>query len=289
VRKVFFNSRGLRAGWRLLIFVGIFVGLGFLANWIVPKIFHIKQRPSLDPVGTISDELQALIQALVATWIMARIERRRFADYGIPVRNAFGRDFWVGVTWGLASPSLLIGLVAAFGGYRILGLAIHGGALLYFLGVWIIANLLIGFSEELQFRAYLLATLADGIGFWAAAILLSIGFGALHYFLKPHERWEDFVSTGLLSLFVCLTLRRTGSLAFAIGFHATFDFANLFVWSGPNAGDYAVGHLLDTRWQGPQWLTGGPLGPEASWMVFVVIAPMFWIFNRCYLHKKFPC
>ena len=62
-------------------------------------------------------------------------------------------------------------MIAAFGGYRILGLAIHGGALLNFLGVWIIANLLIGFSEELQFRAYFLATLADGIGFWAAAIL----------------------------------------------------------------------------------------------------------------------
>src|SRR5437667_310909 len=106
MRKLLFNFRGLRAGWRLLIFVGIFVGL-----------------------------------------------------------------------------------------------ALHGGVLWYFASLWIIANLLIGFSEELQFRAYLLATLAEGIGFWAAAILLSIGFGALHYFLKPHECWEDFASTGLLSLF----------------------------------------------------------------------------------------
>ncbi len=209
----------------------------------------------------ISNDLLDLILALVATWIMARIERRRFADYGIPVGNAFGRDYWVGLAWGLGSTSLLIGLIAAFGGYRILGLAIHGGALWHFLVLWIIANLLIGFAEEIQFRGYLLATLADGIGFWAAAILLSIGFGALHYFLKPHERWEDFASTGLLGLFMCLTLRRTGSLAFAIGFHAAFDFANLFLWSGQNAGEYAVGHLLETRWQGPQWLTGGFLGP----------------------------
>ncbi len=99
---------------------------------------------------------------------------------------------------------------------------------------------------------------------------------------------EDFVSTGLLGLFVCLTLRRTGSLAFAIGFHAAFDLANVFVWSGQNAGEYAVGHLLETRWQGSQWLTGGLLGPEASWMVFVVIVLMFWIFDRCYRHKRFP-
>lgn len=288
MRKIFLNPRGLRAGWRLLIFVGIFFALQFAVNWIVTKVFHPPQVAFLDPIGLSVEDLLALIEVVIATWVMGRIEHRRFAEYGIPVRNAFGRDFWIGSLWGLGSTSLVIGLIAAFGGYRIVGLAIHGGAFWYFLGLWIIANLMIGFGEELSFRGYLLATLADGIGFWAAAILLSIGFGALHYFLKPHERWEDFASTGLIGLFVCLTLRRTGSLAFAIGFHAAFDFANLFVWSGQNAGEYAVGHLLETSWQGPQWLTGGLLGPEASRMVFVMIALMFWIFDRSYREKKFP-
>jgi len=288
MRKIFLNPRGLRAGWRLLIFVGIFFALQFALNWIVTKVFHPPQLAFLDPIGLSVEDLLALIEVVIATWVMGRIEHRRFAEYGIPVRNAFGRDFWIGSLWGLGSTSLVIGLIAAFGGYRIVGLAIHGGAFWYFLGLWIIANLCIGFGEELSFRAYLLTTLADGIGFWPAAILLSIGFGALHYFLKPHERWEDFASTGLLGLFVCLSLRRTGSLAFAIGFHAAFDFANLFVWSGQNAGEYAVGHLLETSWQGPQWLTGGLLGPEASRMVFVVIALMFWIFDRSYREKKSP-
>jgi CAAX protease family protein len=288
MRRIFLNPRGLRAGWRLGIFVGIFIGLAYLVDWLVVHAFHFGRRPNLDPIGIISEEFQSLVQVVLATWIMARIERCRFADYGIPVRNAFGRDFWVGAVWGLASTSLLIALIAAFGGYRILGLAIHGGAVWHLTLVWMIANLLIGFAEELQFRGYIFATLADGIGFWAAAILISGGFGALHYFLKPHERWEDFASTGLLGLFMCLTLRRTGSLAFAIGFHAAFDFANLFVWSGQNAGQYAVGHLLETRWQGPSWLTGGLLGPEASRFVFVVIALMFAIFHRTYREKKFP-
>lgn len=287
VRKIFLNPRGLRAGWRLLIFVAIFFCLGYAGNGIVTRLLHLQPRSFLDPIGLISGELQGLIGVLIATWIMARIEHRSFADYGIPTRNAFGRNFWIGLVWGFLSTTLLVGLIAAFGGYRILGLAIHGGALWYFLVLWIIANLLIGFSEELQFRAYILATLSDGIGFWAAAILLSIGFGALHYFGKPHERWEDFASTGLLGLFMCLTLRRTGSLAFAIGWHAAFDFANLFVWSGQNAGQYATGHLLDTRWEGPDWLTGGLLGPEASWMVFVVTALLFGVFSWRYRIARF--
>ncbi len=282
------NSRGLRAGWRLLIFIGTFVCLAFLMDWIVLKVFHPQPRSFLDPVGMMSQELQTLIQVLAATWIMARIERRGFLGYGIPAQKPLGRDFQVGLLWGITSTSLLVGLIAAFGGYRIAGLAIHAGTLWYFLGLWVIANLLIGFAEELQFRAYLLSTLADGIGFWAAAIVLSTGFGALHYFLKPHERWEDFASTGLLGLFMCLTVRRTGTLAFAIGFHAAFDFANLFLWSGQNAGEYAVGHLLEALWAGPQWLTGGLLGPEASWMMFVVVALMFVLFQRWYPHRKFP-
>jgi hypothetical protein len=289
MRTVFFNARGLRAGWRLLIFVAIFAALSFATDWAITKVFHPKERAFLDPVSFIEAESISLILVLIATWIMGRIERRPFQDYGIPLlRGAFGRHFWAGAIWGIGSTSLLIGLIAVFGGYHIVGLAIHGPTLWYFTAMWLVASLLIGFAEELQFRAYLLATTADGIGFWAAAIVLSAGFGALHYFFKAHERWEDFASTGLLGLFMCFTLRRTGSLAFAIGFHAAFDFANLFVWSGQNAGEYAVGHLLQANWQGPQWITGGLLGPEASRLVFPVIAVMFVVFDRFYRRAKFP-
>jgi hypothetical protein len=56
MRKVFLNSRGLRAGWRLLIFVGMFAGLAFLADWTISKIFQPKQRSFLDPVGTDYEE-----------------------------------------------------------------------------------------------------------------------------------------------------------------------------------------------------------------------------------------
>lgn len=289
LRTIFFNSRGLRAGWRLLIFVAIVLTLSFLADLVTTKIIHVNERAFLDPVSFIYAESQGLVLVLVVTWIMSRIERRCFVAYGIPsVPEAFGRNLWIGVVWGIASTSAVIALIATLGGYRIHGLAIHGATLWYFTLLWLIASVLIGFAEEFQFRAYLLATLADGIGFWSAAIGLSIGFGALHYFFKPHERWEDFASTALLGLFMCFTLRRTGSLAFAIGFHAAFDFANLFVFSGQNAGEFAVGHLVDTTWQGPDWLTGGLLGPEASWMVFPVIAAMFALFAKLYPRVRFP-
>jgi len=93
MKKIFCSAGGLRSGWRLLIFVGLFVTLGFMAKWSVhriPAVSRILQLPFLHPVGLIWDELEGLLQVGIATWIMARIERRRLASYGIPLRNAFG-------------------------------------------------------------------------------------------------------------------------------------------------------------------------------------------------------
>jgi len=61
------------------------------------------------------------------------------------------------------------------------------------------------------------------------------------------ENVADALSVGLIGLFLCLTVRRTGTLWFAIGFHFAFDFAALSLLGAPNTGNMgkaAEGHLL---------------------------------------------
>jgi uncharacterized protein len=145
-----------------------------------------------------------------------------------------------------------------------------------------------GLSEEITFRGYFLYTLADGIGFWAAAIINAIGFGALHYFTKPNERWEDWVAVTLLTIFITLALRRTGSLAFPIGMHAAFDFMFLYVFSGMNGGYFGVGRLLHADFPGSIRATGGPLGPEASWFCFPVVIAAIALLHWTYRQAKWP-
>lgn len=266
----------LRPGWRLLIWLAIYIGVMILVGLIVFELIHPRERAFLDPSRLIvGDLLLTLIPALVATAVLATVEGRSFADYYVPGRGLFAGPFWWGLLWGVLSISLLVGLIALRGGYRIDGLAATDRSLLYGLLLWVAASLTIGIVEEFTFRAYILRTLAEGIGFWPAAVLLSLGFGALHYFTKPYERWEDFASTGLLGLFLCFTIRRTRTIAFAVGWHAAFDWGSMYLYSGRNAGEFAVRHLLATRWTGPDWLTGGRLGPEASWFVFFIIALLF--------------
>lgn len=288
MKRVFHNGRELRAGWRLLLFCILVFAIGSVARAGRERI-PLEGYHGLHPTLFIVSDAFLLAVALVATWIMGRFEGRSFATYGIPViRELVGRKFWMGAIWGFAMPSAIILLIFLGGGYHVNGLNLTGAALLKYAGLWILANLLIGTSEEILFRGYFLYTLADGIGFWAAAILESIGFGALHYFTKPYERWEDWVAVTLITIFITLALRRTGSLAFPIGMHAAFDLGFIYIFSGRNGGDFAVGKLLDAQFPGPNWLTGGMLGPEASWFTFVVAIVATLLLHRIYREARWP-
>ncbi len=289
-RGIFRGPHGARAGWRLLLFlviaIGLFTGMQY-AILLAVRRSGMKPPDGLSPVVLGISDLVVLLATVIATLIMARLERRRLRDYGLPGRTAFAGEFWGGCLFGFAAVTLLIVLIWIFGGYSFGTLAIHGRTLVLFVVLWAIASLLIGFAEEFFFRGYPQFTLSTGIGFWPAAFLISFLFGALHYFTKPHERWPDWACTSLLALLLCLMLRRTGDLRFPIGMHAGFDFGAIFIYSGPNGGELAHGRLLSASFHGPMWLTGGPLGPEASLLVFPVIALMFVVFHWLYREARF--
>jgi len=85
-------------------------------------------------------------------------------------------------------------------------------------------------------------------------------------------------------LFLCFTLARTGDLWLAVGYHAAFDYAALVVLASPNTGmppgGRVPGHLFETRFSGPTWLTGGDCGLEASLFMFPALALLFFLFDR---------
>jgi len=279
IKAIFIGPMGLRSGWRLLIFIligfAVQTGLQEIVGLILDARGIAVPEEGLHSAVFLGEDAITLIAVVIATWVMARAEHRKFTDYGLPGKNAFGRRFWEGAVFGFAGVTLLILLIFLAGGYSFGSLALHGAPLVRATVLWLLASLAIGFAEEYLFRGYPQFILAQGMGFWPAAFLISFLFGALHYFSKPFERWPDWASTSLLALLICLTLRRTGDLRFAIGFHAAFDFAAIFVYSGPNGGQLAPDRLLTATFHGADWLTGGKLGPEASHFVFTVIAVLF--------------
>ena len=203
------------------------------------------------------------------------------ASLRIAGRQAFGKRFWTGAVWGFAGISALMFALLAFGGFEFGHVVLHGVRFAKFAAFWALFFLLVGLFEEFWLRGYSQFTLARGIGFWPAAVALSCGFGLIHL-RNEGEHWNGALGAAVIGLFFCLTLRRTGSLWFAVGFHAAWDWGLTFFYSVPDSGTVWPGHLLNSSLHGPHWLTGGSVGPEGSLLCFVLIALIWMAFARVY-------
>jgi uncharacterized protein len=174
------------------------------------------------------------------------------------------------------------------GGMQVRGFANVGASLALAALAWAAANICVGLAEELWFRGYLLQTLGKSIGFWNAAIVISLLFTADHYFFKAGENIWDVITLMSLSLLLCYSVRKTGSLWFAVGFHTAFDYMQLFVIGTPNGARVPQGRLLDSSFEGPAWLTGGVLGTEASFLMYPAIALLWAYVWRRYRYSQLP-
>jgi membrane protease YdiL (CAAX protease family) len=283
LKKLFVGPNGIRAGWRLLIFNAAFMLVGVGMKALLGPV--VGREPEWTASHFLLIEAVSVAGAALCVLLMAWIERRRFTDYGLGGARPCGRLFWEGSLWGLATIGTVVGLMALAGGYTVRGLALSGLEIVRSTLLWAAAFLVAGFMEELVFRGYELYTLASGIRFWPAAVALSLLFGFyLHYAQKPNETLVDGLSVSLVALFFCFTLRRTGSLWFAIGWHWTFNLGSMFIFGFPNTGNQGglpiPGHLLDGVTKGPAALTGGPMGAEASLIIFPVLIVLFAAFDR---------
>ncbi len=283
---IFWNQHEFRAGWRILIYI-LFVVLFILAETFLTSALHLLSaaRSGITATSMLVQEITGALAVFAAAKVMGMLEGREFGGYGLPRSAAFGARFWQGAVWGLAMIAATMLLIRALHGYSFGELALQGGALWGYAALWMIVFLFVGFFEEFLFRGYAQFTLATGIGFWPAAALLSAGFGAIHI----RNSGEDYVgalSVFVIGMFFCLTLRRTGNLWFAVGAHAAFDWGETFLFSAPDSGIVAPGHLLNSSFQGPAWLTGGTVGPEGSVISFAVVALAAALFAMIYRKPK---
>jgi hypothetical protein len=232
-------------------------------------------------------EASLMLAAIVPGVAMARIEGCPFADFGLPARYAFGRNFWIGSLWGIGSLSVMMVVLRIAGAFDFGSLAIHGPRVAKFALYYAALFLFTALFEEFLMRGYSQWILSGAIRFWPAAILLSAIFGYIHKG-NPGEAKTGLVAAGCIGFFLCLTLRRTGDLWWAVGFHMAWDWGESFLFSVPDSGAVLPGHLLRSTMHGPVWLTGGTVGPEGSYLVFAIIAALWILFSRVYPQVRYP-
>jgi membrane protease YdiL (CAAX protease family) len=291
LKGVFAGRHGLRLGWRLLIFVVLVVSL--LGGFVLIRNggiqgFQEAQKHAAELTVTPwlmgYSEALAFLMICAATLIMGRIEHRKFSDYGLPLRQALGKDFWIGIGSGFLAMSGTLFVIFLLGGFRISGLALHGTAILSSMAGWGIAFIMVGLFEEFLCRGYAQFTLATGIGYWPAAILMSGLFGLGHAF-NSGETAMGAVSAGLFGLLFCLFLKRTGNLWLPVGFHAAWDWSQT-LFGVRDSGIAPYHNVFNSVFNGPRWLTGGTVGPEASVLTPIALLIVAMIFVLSYREDR---
>ena len=282
--KIFLNDKGIRGGWRLLIYAALVAGLGF-GGGIVLQQFIRPTRGVFSLGSSFAYEVFCFTVVFGAALIMAQIEGRSPGAYGLPLSGAFGKLFWQGCLIGLVEISVLVGLIAVFGGYSFGDIVLHGKELLRWGILWAVFFVFVGLFEEFTFRGYTQCTLAESIGFWPAAIVLSCSFGAVHLG-NPGEGWVGAAGVVTIGLIFAFALRRTGNLWLVVGWHASFDFGETFLYSVPNSGIVFEGHLSNASLHGAKWLTGGTVGPEGSVFSFLTMGILALAIHLLFPAKK---
>jgi uncharacterized protein len=281
------GPNGLRAAWRLLIFVAILVPLDYAMSLGIGPLVRRTHVGNFTPLFVLLSLGLFLPPLLLATWIMGRIERRTFADYGLPWRRAFGRQFWQGAAISFASLTLLLVTMRLVGVLSFGGITLHGSNAWKYAAAWIVPMFLGVLLEDFLYRGYLLFTLSAGIGFWPAAIITSLLMGGMHYF-NPAGHGLGPVAATIYCLVTCLVLRRTGDLWMILGIHLAWDWGESYFYGLQDAGFAAVGHLFHVRIHGSILLTGGAFGPEASIFNLVLLALWGVIFSVWLRGVRYP-
>lgn len=280
--RIFIGDEGLRAGWGLLLFLLLFT----VPLFTVLHLLHVKNNRNEpeNPTFLLSVEGAQFMWTVVVTWIMSKIERRPIGVYGLGGHRKAAR-FFAGYGWGVFFLSLLVLILNKTGLLMIDKRLLFGSDVLRYGAIWLVGFLIVALLEEYLVRGYVQYTLTRGLaaiyrlvfktahsealGFWTAAFILAFifGFGHSH---NPGESPIGLLSAGSIALVFCFTLWRTGSLWWAVGLHAAWDWSQSFLYGVADSGTFVKFHLLASHPVGKPLLSGGTTGPEGSVYVLLI-------------------
>ena len=263
------RPRGKSLVWRIIHFppMTLVVALGVMAG------ASVVATGLAAAVGARSDGNWAIVggSLVAAIFVIAYIGFTRLIEHR-PAREFALKGAVAELVAGLVAGAVLFatvaGVIALAGGYKVIGT--QPASVLYpIIGISIVS----GVTEEIMLRGLFFRILENWLGSWIALILSAALFGALHLG-NPNASLVAgaaiAIEAGVMLAAVYMVTRRLWA---AIGLHAEWNFTQGGVFGIPVSG-IEIDGLLVPRIAGPEWLTGGDFGAEAS-LPAVIICTLF--------------
>ncbi|AIF49332.1 CPBP family intramembrane glutamic endopeptidase [Dyella japonica] len=207
--------------------------------------------------------MQLIPAVLAYTMLVKGIERR-------PMRELAARDIPTLGLAGLLVGALLISAVVLVlwlaGSYHIIGA--NNPSVDWLPGI-LIPGLGAGIGEEIITRGVLFRAVEEGLGTWWALAISALFFGAAHIFNPGATLWSSLAIAIEAGVLLALLYHVTRSLWPCVGLHAAWNVMQGTVYGVPVSGTQARGWLISSR-SGPDWLSGGVFGAEASVVALIL-------------------
>jgi membrane protease YdiL (CAAX protease family) len=274
LHQVFINNAGrLRSGWRLLLFVFIYICLLFLLGTVVRIGFGIATliAPHRD-FGVLVPDLifrkLLLASALIAGYVCTRwLEGLPWRALGVTFHEGWWRDLVIGSLVGIASLALATAIAATAGGLRFT--ISPRTMLLPVFETLVFSAILFVFAalaEEAMFRGYPLQTLTRAGLAALGVVLTSVGFASIHMQNPNFTQGLPYLNLMLAGVWLAVAYLRTRSLWLPVGIHWAWNWALGSLFGLPVSGisSIAPNPLLRGTDLGPAWLTGGSYGIEGG-------------------------
>lgn len=213
--------------------------------------------------GLAASAMTCSMMLIMYATLVRFVERRRVSELAV---SSLAQELGIGLLLGFGLYSLCILILMGLGVYRVDGF-----------NAWEIllpglaAPLATGVFEELVFRGGVFRIAEKWFGSWIALLVSSLVFGFVHL--------ENDAATmrGILSIstwagiLLAATYMLTRRLWLGIGLHAAWNYTQGTIYSGIVSGNEAPTRgLIRSTMQGPDWLTGGTFGVEASVVALMV-------------------
>jgi hypothetical protein len=218
------------------------------------------------------DAVVILLVALGAYVLYVRLTERRRVDELAPALLA--PQGLLGLLIGVVLFSAVIGLLVATGTYHYVGYGSIPSVFTAFATTLTAATI-----EELLFRGFLFRVVQSIAGTWIGAAISAIVFGALHAF-NAHATVLSSIAIAIeAGALLAMAYAATQRLWLPIGLHLGWNFTEGSVFGVSVSGHHASPGLVRGVLNGPDYLTGGGFGIEASALAVLVcsVATVFFI------------